>query len=745
MAYVAPSRDHLQSIGAPSALRQVVFGFLLGVPAFLLLVVGMLAAYQIIHRDTIYLHIKANGVDVGGLNRAEAQARLDDYFRGYAEQPLTLTGAGQEWQVTPAELGLRTDTAGLVEEAFLIGRDGSIADRLTAPIRLRNGSTVATAPTLAPRVRDAKLAELAAGIDQSPVDARLVLNESGVAIEEARAGQRLNRELTARRMTASIEELNREPIALVVEPVPPAVTAGDLQPAAKQAQALLNAPTVLTYAGQTYSLDPATIRAALAFEGQGTETRVLLDRALLRERIQALAPAINRPAKNASLSIDGGRVRFDPGQTALTLQVGPSVEALHQALFAGAANVPLVVRETPPAVKAEQYAQARKDAAAILSGPLTVKGPTKQWALTPTDLGDLITLVEPADGEPASIVFDEEAVATLVARWAKEIDRGSISPKLDWNGGDIRVLREGRQGRELQQQKAVALVQSGALSTNRTIELPAVSWGRDVNQSNVAALGIKELVAENTTSYAGSIPSRAHNVELAAERIHGTVVAPGEQFSFNRAVGPTTIDAGFDWGYGIVNTGNGLKTVPSVAGGICQVATTLFQPVFWAGYQIDERLEHSYYIPKYASKGIPGLDTTVDEPSGLDFRFTNNSDHYLLIQSRYEDEKLHFYLFGQKPDWDVTVLEPHIRDRVKADETMVREKSDWLPAGETLWTEHAADGFTVTVTRVVEESDGATRRQSFTSYYKPARNVILVGTGQNGGRIASAPRPDAEG
>ena len=88
---------------------------------------------------------------------------------------------------------------------------------------------------------------------------------------------------------------------------------------------------------------------------------------------------------------------------------------------------------------------------------------------------------------------------------------------------------------------------------------------------------------------------------------------PGGLFSFNQALGPTTLDAGFKTGWGITTSGGGVKTVPSVAGGICQVATTLFQTVFWSGYQIEERNWHLYRIQSYTSKGVDGLDATVDE------------------------------------------------------------------------------------------------------------------------------------
>src|SRR5947207_1158555 len=75
--------------------------------------------------------------------------------------------------------------------------------------------------------------------------------------------------------------------------------------------------------------------------------------------------------------------------------------------------------------------------------------------------------------------------------------------------------------------------------------------------------------------------------------------APPEVFSFNEAVGPTTLATGFRVGYGITSNGDRPQTVPSVGGGICQVATTVFQAAFWAGLPFVERHYHLYWISRY--------------------------------------------------------------------------------------------------------------------------------------------------
>src|SRR5207302_2243973 len=125
------------------------------------------------------------------------------------------------------------------------------------------------------------------------------------------------------------------------------------------------------------------------------------------------------------------------------------------------------------------------------------------------------------------------------------------------------------------------------LNGEAQLQLPVEITEPSVSSDNPQALGITDLVDRGSTSFVGSIPEKKHNIQLAAQRLNGVVVAPGATFSFNQEIGPTTVDAGFEWGFGITSGNNGPKTVPAVAGGICQVATTLFQPVFSACYQLE--------------------------------------------------------------------------------------------------------------------------------------------------------------
>ncbi|MGH2457617.1 MAG: VanW family protein, partial [Chloroflexota bacterium] len=240
---------------------------------------------------------------------------------------------------------------------------------------------------------------------------------------------------------------------------------------------------------------------------------------------------------------------------------------------------------------------------------------------------------------------------------------------------------------------------------------------------------LTDLLGESITSYAGSIPSRVTNVRLATRLIDGATIAPGAVFSFDDRVGAQTIAAGFDVAWGIVSRDGQPVTVPSVAGGICQVATTLFQSVYWAGLPIVERHYHLYWIAHYGEPpyGQVGLDATVDFPP-VDFRFRNSTPNWLRIVGTYDSTHVRFRIYGVSQGWKVTSSPTKISRLIKTDRTIIRRDDPTKPAGYQLMIEAAEDGFDATIERLVTKDGGVVDRYDFTNHYDPAQNVLLVGT-----------------
>lgn len=466
----------------------------------------------------------------------------------------------------------------------------------------------------------------------------------------------------------------------------------------------------------------------LAFNGASHEIHAPgFDPVAMGAFMQALAGAVDRPTNDAGLALrPEGVVEYVEGQSGRQLQAEATQRRLEEALArSDVGYVELVIEEQVPRVGSAELATAKAQADALLSSPLSINFEELRWELTPKQL---VTMASVAGTE--GVRLDRAAIKTWAGTIAKEVQQDPENARFSWQNGVTSVLRESKDGRSLDVEKTVDLVMAKALTSERSITLPVSVTEPDVSVDDMEKLKIQGAIEVARTSFAGSSPPKQHNIGLATQRLNGVVIPPGKMFSFNKEVGSTSIDAGFKMGWGIANAGGtNVKTVPSVAGGICQVATTLFHSVFWAGYQVEERNYHLYWIPGYRSQNVEGLDATVDEEAGLDFRFLNNTDDYLLIQSWVEGGRVVFGLYGTKPDWNVKVQPGERIDVQKASQDQVVEEEPTLPAGQRLAVEGAMDGFKVVNTRTVTQAGEDPRVLRLTSVYRPSRNVVLVGTG----------------
>ncbi|MBI4317428.1 MAG: VanW family protein [Chloroflexi bacterium] len=451
--------------------------------------------------------------------------------------------------------------------------------------------------------------------------------------------------------------------------------------------------------------------------------------------LSALVRQIDQPPADARLIIRPDmRVDLVPSKVGRKVDTAELAERLRETLVTlsdGTVDIP--VEETSPRVGDAAAQQASVDAEKMLSAPISLSYQGRSWVLQREDIKSMIAVDEEKNrqGEVVLVAgLSDEKVRGLLKRVAREIDRKPRDARFNYGAGRLTPLRESIDGRQLEIDTAVDLVKVQAKTDQRVVILPVSITRPTIASADAGKLGIKELVETASTTYAGSIPERKHNVELAAKRLNGVVVAPGEIFSFNNELGPTTLDAGFKTAWGIELRDGNPRTVPAEAGGICQVSTTLFQAVFWPGYQIEERYAHAYWIPKYGSapKGLQGLDTTVDAPY-LDFKFKNTTSHPLLIQSKTDGSNVTFSLYGTKPTWSVKVSGPTIESVVKTVTDAVKEEDPNLDVGKSLWVEEAQDGFKSTIVRSVTENN-AVRTLRLISDYQPSRNVIRVGTRQ---------------
>lgn len=155
-----------------------------------------------------------------------------------------------------------------------------------------------------------------------------------------------------------------------------------------------------------------------------------------------------------------------------------------------------------------------------------------------------------------------------------------------------------------------------------------------------------DLLSEFSTSFVSSNQGRSANIVLASSKINGTVLMPGETFSFNQIVGQRTAAAGFKEAAAYSEG----QVVQEIGGGICQVSSTLYNAALYANLKITERTNH-YFSPGYVKSG---LDATVSW--GVpDFKFTNDRNYPIKIVSDTYGKNVHIYIYGLKSSNDYHV------------------------------------------------------------------------------------------
>ena len=167
-----------------------------------------------------------------------------------------------------------------------------------------------------------------------------------------------------------------------------------------------------------------------------------------------------------------------------------------------------------------------------------------------------------------------------------------------------------------------------------------------VTTNMIGTEAFPDLLSSYSTKYAASNRDRTTNLILAANKINGTVLMPGETFSYNKVVGARTIAAGYKEAPIYVNG----EVVDGLGGGICQITSTLYNAVVYANLEVTERSNHQF-VPSYVTAS---RDATVVY-GAIDFQFKNNRNYPIKIVCSVSGGIAQFQIFGLKQDDDYEV------------------------------------------------------------------------------------------
>lgn len=314
-----------------------------------------------------------------------------------------------------------------------------------------------------------------------------------------------------------------------------------------------------------------------------------------------------------------------------------------------------------------------------------------------------------------------------------EINKNPVEAIFNFENGKVSEFRASEEGKEVNKDELYSSILGKAkLVLNYTnqkvliIPIPTKTLKPNLTTDKVNKMGINELIGTGTSLFQHSIESRVYNVNLAASRVNGVLIAPGEIFSFAKAVGDVSYLTGYKQAYVIENG----KTVLGDGGGVCQVSTTLFRAALNAGLPIVERHAHAYRVGYYEEDSPPGIDATVYVPS-VDLKFRNDTGHYILIQSIIDlnELRLTFMIYGTN-DGRISTITTPVVSNVSPPPPDKFEDDPSLPLGTIKQVDFSAYGANVSFSRTVTKNGKVLISDTFNSNYRPWQAVYLRGTKQ---------------
>jgi vancomycin resistance protein YoaR len=471
--------------------------------------------------------------------------------------------------------------------------------------------------------------------------------------------------------------------------------------------------------------------AAIWQHGLDVPLHVSYDETRAQAYLTQLAREIERAPADAQVRLDGAQIAIVGAVIGRQVLVDATLAHVSQQLQAFVpATIPLQTREIPPRLDDATVAAARAQIETILQGPLTLRVDKNEYEWTVADLADMIIInrVPSAEGDRIAVTLDQDMIARRIRQIADETEKPGTRPRVAWNNGDLKIVKPGKPGLRLDEARARDMVIAAAMGRDRTLDLPMVPTDPPVTEANLHQLGIRELVSIGKSDFTGSAAYRVHNIGVGMQLLNGLLIAPGEEFSFNKNIGQINAANGFVEGAAIIQN----RTQQEFGGGICQDSTTMFRAAFWAGLPITERWGHSFYISWYDKYALgprgngPGLDATIFT-GGPDLKFVNDTGAWLLIQawSNPKTGVAQIELYGTKPNRTVD-LTHKVYDHVPAPTEPVFVADPKVPRGTIKHTDKARGGMTIDVYRLVVENGAPRPPELFRTRFRPWPNIYTL-------------------
>ncbi|MGN1176467.1 MAG: VanW family protein [Roseburia sp.] len=314
---------------------------------------------------------------------------------------------------------------------------------------------------------------------------------------------------------------------------------------------------------------------------------------------------------------------------------------------------------------------------------------------------------------------DEEKTRAVLTEKSAELNQKAVNASLKRENGAF-IYEDGKQGIvmniEGSVQSVVSYFNNGWDAKAPEIELVADVEEPEGNKESLSR--VKDVLGTYHTDFSSSTAERVINIKNAVDKIDGTVLYPGEEFSVYEAIAPLDAENGYELA-GAYENGT---TVQSYGGGVCQVSTTLYNAILYAELNVTQRSNHSmlvHYVDPSRDAAIAG--------TYKDLKFQNSTDAPIYIEGYTSGGIVYFTIYGEETRLSNRKVE-YQSETVSQDTPPVQIAAAAAPVGYVAVTQKPNVGQSAKLWKVVT-IDGVEQEREVvnTSKYSSSPKIIAVG------------------
>lgn len=331
---------------------------------------------------------------------------------------------------------------------------------------------------------------------------------------------------------------------------------------------------------------------------------------------------------------------------------------------------------------------------------------------------------------PFSMSVDTTAVTSLLEANIEDLNIEAVDNGLIRENGEF-VIVKGNAGVVVNVPESVTAIETylnESWDGNET-EIALVAE-IDEPKGTVEELSkIQDVLGSYTTNYRDSAAGRCTNISVATEKINGTLLYPGEEFSAGQTMAPLDKSGGYELA-GAYENG---QTVQSYGGGVCQVSSTLYNAVILAELEVTERSNHSMIV----SYVQPSMDAAI-AGDYKDLKFKNNLDTPIYIEGYTVGKNVYFNIYGEETR-PTNRQVSYVSEVISRDDPVTQFIGTADPVGHVSQVQSKHVGYVARLWKVVTEDGVEVSREIYNkSTYKSSPKIVNIGTASADANVTAA-------